>query len=667
MTAAPAAAANTATGSAFVGVQATTVHGGVHIYVPESNDPAEIFRVGVQCLRGGMPDQARKYIREAVLAGHVTSRSCFLLVISLLSGRTLRTLPKGDLDLLRYVREQSAAQAADEWTEATRAIAHLLDSLAGQELDPNVTIKEFGKLGGTQRHLVIQHLEMFWSGPLQDWTWREVLRVAADGQTSRERLDRVWKFFQPVPAGPRVREARTPEIGVRHRAEAGGGAIVTAGTVGYLAFLASSTSAQVAAVALLALLGGGVLAAWTGLEWRFRVQRRQALDERHRRYRRSGTSGEVFAGPVDRMFRRYFAKYVPRGADLSEWIAGTWAIRMALRDEVVELYRESRVKPEQVAWLIRFLVSEVNGQWRRGTLRSEREALRVPPATRIGCALGALTAAAAWFALAGPAVVERPLAAVAALLGSAVGAAAAVPGWSRIVLERRRFRAEAADAARKYDARRQAHLRWKAKLEDRPNDHEMAFWLDCDRKMLMGEALRHYRLAPHSVVAHAFLEAPGRYYKRARVRNGPWRYTRYELLIFLLTADGVRQMSVQLDLAKATFHDRGRLNYRYDAVTAVEVSEADDGEKTFRLTLMNGDPIEAAVTGPATASEETQEDPRQVTEISLDAAGLHNTLHVLEGIAAEGKEWIGHERRREEAGLDKLADAVRGMADADGK
>ena len=36
------------------------------------------------------------------------------------------------------------------------------------------------------------------------------------------------------------------------------------------------------------------------------------------------------------------------------------------------------------------------------------------------------------------------------------------------------------------------------------------------------------------------------------------------------------------------------------------------------------------------------------------------TLHVLEGIAAEGKEWITHENRREHAGLRRLVAAMEG-------
>jgi hypothetical protein len=134
-------------------------------------------------------------------------------------------------------------------------------------------------------------------------------------------------------------------------------------------------------------------------------------------------------------------------------------------------------------------------------------------------------------------------------------------------------------------------------------------------------------------------------------------------LIFVLTADGVRQMTVDLDFEKATFHNQDRLNYRYDAVAAVQVNEADDGHKMFELTLVNGHPIEAEVNDSETDSIEPGEDIRTVSRVTLDAAGLGNTLHVLEGIAAEGKEWIHHERQREEGRLGKLASAVHAIVD----
>jgi len=40
------------------------------------------------------------------------------------------------------------------------------------------------------------------------------------------------------------------------------------------------------------------------------------------------------------------------------------------------------------------------------------------------------------------------------------------------------------------------------------------------------------------------------------------------------------------------------------------------------------------------------EEAELVSRLTLDAAGLINTLHVLEGVAAEGKDWIKHENKR---------------------
>jgi hypothetical protein len=69
----------------------------------------------------------------------------------------------------------------------------------------------------------------------------------------------------------------------------------------------------------------------------------------------------------------------------------------------------------------------------------------------------------------------------------------------------------------------------------------------------------------------------------------------------------------------------------------------------FKLTLVNGEPINIIVTDldPRTSSRErTNNRWRRATP---DAASVANTLHVLEGIAAEGKAWFqeprtGHSR-----------------------
>jgi hypothetical protein len=149
------------------------------------------------------------------------------------------------------------------------------------------------------------------------------------------------------------------------------------------------------------------------------------------------------------------------------------------------------------------------------------------------------------------------------------------------------------------------------------------------------------------VITHAFIEAPAATHKSARVRNGPPRYSRYHLLLFLLTTDGVRQMTADLDFENGSFHDRHRTNFRFDAVAAVHVSETDDHQRTFKLELVNGHSISAQVTEASTEQLAPGEDPESLSRTALDATGLTTTLHVLEGIAAEGKEWIKHESQQE--------------------
>ena len=78
-----------------------------------------------------------------------------------------------------------------------------------------------------------------------------------------------------------------------------------------------------------------------------------------------------------------------------------------------------------------------------------------------------------------------------------------------------------------------------------PSDAEMAAWLDCDRTVLLSQAMITTSWpAPGD---HACLPRRARRRaKRARVRNGPMRYSRYSLIVFLLTSDGVRQMTADL-------------------------------------------------------------------------------------------------------------------------
>jgi hypothetical protein len=168
--------------------------------------------------------------------------------------------------------------------------------------------------------------------------------------------------------------------------------------------------------------------------------------------------------------------------------------------------------------------------------------------------------------------------------------------------------------------------------------------------VLLGKAIDHYKLARHQVITHAFLEAPGPRTKRARVRNGPMRYSRYSLIAFLLTSDGVRQMSADLRFLLGEVIAGDRLNYRYDAVASAHVSltprpsSRSRIQQKFKLTLVNGDPISVIVSDLDPEDFEQGETEQSLKRATLDAASVPNTLHVLEGIAAEGKAWLQEQR-----------------------
>lgn len=168
----------------------------------------------------------------------------------------------------------------------------------------------------------------------------------------------------------------------------------------------------------------------------------------------------------------------------------------------------------------------------------------------------------------------------------------------------------------------------------------METWLNCDKTLLLDDAMRRYRLAWHDIIAYAFLQTPAKSYKRARVRGGPWRYSKYDIRLFLIAQDGVREISTELDFERAAFNGQERNNFRFDAVSSVHVTETGDLGYTLGLTLTNGPTRNIRVTDPEGYQSDSNESPDAFSRINLDAAGFAHTLHILEGIAAEGKGWI---------------------------
>ncbi|MEV0417375.1 hypothetical protein [Streptosporangium canum] len=650
MTEPDASATNIADGSAYVGSQAGTVHGDVNTYMTFADtSPKEKFETGVRCLDGDMTGRAWRLINEAFMADYQTDRVRFYRLLALVSGRTRRELSKEEAAALRNAQSRRHITGDDEWAEGLKVLHRLLDSTGKSEADSRILLKEVDALGARRRALILRHLESFLEGSLKDQVWHQAWKLAEENRMAGDRVDRVRKFFQPNPARPQRRESQPPAIPPSTWIQAVAATAIFAVATVHIGYLLAQGGQISALPAYLLSIVGGFFGARDGVEWRFRVVRRRAKDREYGTPRQRVTNAPPsgFTRQVDHRFDYYFAKYVPRGVERDIWLAATAGIRRNMRDEVVDVYRERRIGVEKIAWLIRYRAGEVKDRWERGALWSYREELATPPSMKAVTVLGltALVVGGVWAV--GDAVAADPLSAArSALLVLACGWIA-FRAWLRIILEHRRHAADEAESKQAKEGDDAAFARWRAKLADKPKDREMADWLDYDRKVLLNEALRHYELKMSDVITHAFIETPASSSARARVLRGPWRYKKYRLLMFLLTADGVRELTITLDFEQGSFHVQRRANYRFDMIAAVRVSQSDNGEQTFELALVNGQKVHVEGTDPGPEELQQGEEPGTVSEATQDASGLRRTLHVLEGIAAEGKGWITQEHHRE--------------------
>lgn len=643
------AAANVASDQSFVAVQAGVVHGDVNAYmVPPGATPEQRFEAGVRFLESKAPGRAWEHIRTAVEDGYVNDRARFYWLLALVSGRTRNELSTDEAGLLRSRRTHLRLDGGNEWANGVEVVHRLLDSAERRGTDVPVLLKELDEVGGSQSRLIQEHLEMFLQGPIRDALWTRAVKQATVEQRDRERESRVWKFFQPAPCPPRERPVR-PKPGTSAAwVRALGGAVVLTAAALHVGYVLARTG-RLSLLAVYALsLAAGCFGTRDGVEWRVQEERRRAKDAEFTTPPRSrtGVRADGFAKKVDREVDRYFDRYVPEGMDRQLWRERTRGLRNGLRNELVDGFRESRVTVEQITWLIRHRVGDIKTRWANGTLWEHRVELQTPWPVKAKAVLGVavLVCGGVW-AVTGAMLAGSQGTAVSTALILA-GGWFAVRGWFDLRLEERRYADEKAESERILAKDTAAFARWRKKLADRPTDKEMAAWLDCDRKVLLATALRHYRLSMSDVRAYAFIEAPAPSTGRARVKGGPWRYLRYRLRVFVLTVDGVRQLEAGLDFPTGVSQERQRTNFRYGAVAAVRVRHADD-ERTLELALVDGQRIDVRLIGPEVLEDiQPEERSEEVSAVTLDAAGLRHTLHVLEGIAAEGERWFGREDRR---------------------
>ncbi|MGW1841203.1 hypothetical protein [Streptomyces sp. NPDC001966] len=636
---------NSAAYDSTVGIQAETVHNSNVYFVHPDASPQEKYRVGVRLLEDGIPSRAREMITDAIARGYDSAEVRFHWVLAMLSARTYHDLSAEEVQRLHYVSGLVRTYAEDEWKEALRVTFDLLAVLSTASRETGPVLKQLQDLPPRQHNAILRHLDLMLTGGLKDDLWAETLERARAERFGNDRAQRVWAYFEPAPIGARAVPPR-PSTATAARAALPGRVVLFVVSSALLWALALIADPAQAILELLVALGAGLTAARCGLWWWGRKPRPGLAVGAHVPHPRDPSPAEDgFTKRVRNRFDHYFSVRTPHGFTPDTWLAHTAQVRGDLAAEIADLYRESRVGVEQVTWLIRYLAEDARNRHNNGTLFDQHRQDQTPARTKALTVLALAVLGAAALSVFGTAVSgaaqPRPLWAFLAVLGVAWSGNAAASLWLEVKREEHRVARETQEYQEQLTARQIAHQSWKTLLDmARPSELEMETWLTCDKTSFVDEALRHHRLTWRDLITHTILVSPAPPYKRGRVRGGPWRYSHHVFRLFLFTRDGIREISSEFTFSDATRKNEQRSNYRFDALSSVQVTEKVDVGYDLELVLTNGPARNIRVKDADAHQLAPDENAQEITEISLSAAGFTHTFRLLEGIAADGKGWI---------------------------
>jgi hypothetical protein len=636
---------NSAENNSVVGIQAEIVHDSqVYNIFPEAS-PWEKYTVGVRFLEDGVPSRARSMISDAIAHGYDSAEVRFHWVLAMLSKRAYHDLGAEELQQLHRASERLRFYADGEWKTALRVAFELLGLFRDSDGITGPVLKRLQDLPPCQREPILHHLDLVLAGGMKDSLWVESRDLAEATRFGNDRVQRVWAYFEPDPIGPRAQPPRptTPVAPAGLAARA----VLFVVTTGFLWISALGAHPAAAIVELLVALGTGFSAARSGRQWWYQDHHLKAINEERASLQAGspGSAGDGFTARVRHSFDHYFSVRVPNGLALHQWLDQTADLRNRLVAEIALVYRESRISVDRVNWLIRYLAQDARDRYTKGTLSDPRDQYRTPAATKALCvvALAALgiTATALAVTITSTASPSRILLAILALAGALWAGRAVTLSWLHVRGEERRLAEETQEYHERLAARKIAYQNWKTFLDaTRPTELEMETWLNCDKTLFVDEALNHYRLTWREIITHTILMTPARPYKRGRVKGGPWRYSRYSFHLFLVTQDGVREISTDFDFADARRTSGQRSNYRFDALSSVHVTERANAGYDLELVLTNGPARNIRIKDADTYQLTPEESSQEISEINLSAAGFTHTFRLLEGIAADGKGWL---------------------------
>ncbi|MFD0308929.1 hypothetical protein [Streptomyces sp. NPDC127119] len=627
-----------------VGIQAETVHNSNVYFVHPDASPQEKYRVGVRFLEDGIPSRARDMISDAIAHGYENAEVRFHWVLAMLSARAYHDLNTEELQRLHHASGLVRTYAEGEWKDALRIAFELLAMLSTTDGEAGRVLERLRTLSPRRRDAILHHFDLVLTGGLKDSLWAENRERAEAARFGDDRVQRVWAYFEPDPIGPRALPPRPSTAAAARAALPVRVGLFGIGTA-FLWILALIADPAAAVIQLLVALCAGLTAAHFGPRWWYQEHQLKAGNRQPPIPYMSAPASDQdgFTKRVRHSFDHYFGMRTPYGFSPQEWLGRTGYIRNSLVVEIAFLYRESRISVDRVNWLIRYLAEDARDRYNRGTL-FDRPHQSQTSVAKVMCVLALIVLGVTTLGLIGSvasdAAPQLPLA-VLALAGSVWSGRAAAFSWLEAGGEERRMSEEGEEYQARLSARQVAYQNWKSFLDaTRPSELEMETWLTCDKTLFVDEALRHYQLTWRDLITHTILVTPARPYKRGRMKGGPWRYSRYSFRLFLVTQDGVREISTEFNFADAKRGGEQRSNYRFDALSSVQVTERARIGYDLELILTNGPARNIRVKDADTHQLAPDENAQQIAEINLNAAGFVHTFRLLEGIAADGKRWI---------------------------
>jgi hypothetical protein len=667
---------NTASDHARIGIQGTVI-GDVRYEIKGDDPPEKKFAVAKRCLAGKMAPRARQLIEEAVQEELVTPESTGSLVnevayywtVAVLSDQPFEVLEREEFAALDRARWLCQKGPADEWRNAHRAVTGLIACLQGQErtgtLDSGALdafLSAFDRLPDTRRSEIYRHLAPILSNVLQDRREIDLFETVRRQRTAGDREKRVWKFFEPDPEPPRPKVLRRPGFGLFERTAAVCGAVLAvAGLV--LAFTLVALGSVKTSV-----ISGGVI---TAAGWIVLMYGPGQLPTRYSALypRRPRPAPTAFSARVERTVRQQFDKHAPTSAaQRSAWTVATMRARTLLTQEIVDLYAEPEVSPGAIDWLIAWYAEEAARRWATGEAEDPG---RLPRA--LALTAGTFGFVISWYYALTEMIKVQGAVAFAAMLWLAAGALLLVESRIDVHVARRlSASADKAEAARLLAEETRAYQARADLLADRPDDDEMAQWLDYDKIYCKTLAMNQYGLTNRDLITHAVLPEGTETARRSRVKGGQPRFSAYVVWVFLLTVSGVRQVKIHLDFPTGIPSDQERTAFRYDAIASAQVEEVgirfDDGRREvilprtddakdkvkksampiyqqFRLVLINQYTIGITVDmfDPVLLEQLLEE---QGSPPIPDLTDLTGALNLLETVAADGREWLEQMRIR---------------------